>query len=78
LSSLAIPCLPSLGITVATAQQLQIARDFGVKRIVLANQLVGRQAIRYISHPCLTFDKWQVICVVDDNYTVTSAIRMFF
>jgi D-serine deaminase-like pyridoxal phosphate-dependent protein len=31
-----------------------------------------------ISHPCLTFDKWQVICLVDDNYTVTSAIRTFF
>jgi len=31
-----------------------------------------------ISHPCLTFDKWQVICIVDDDYTVTSAIRTFF
>jgi D-serine dehydratase len=31
-----------------------------------------------ISHPCLTFDKWQVIPVVDDAYTVTSAIRTFF
>jgi len=31
-----------------------------------------------ISHPCLTFDKWQVICVVDDDYNVVSAIRTFF
>jgi D-serine dehydratase len=31
-----------------------------------------------ISHPCLTFDKWQVLCLVDDDYTVTSAIRTFF
>jgi D-serine dehydratase len=31
-----------------------------------------------ISHPCLTFDKWQVICLVDDDYTITSAIRTFF
>ena len=31
-----------------------------------------------ISHPCLTFDKWQVICVVDDNYDVIGAIRTFF
>jgi D-serine dehydratase len=31
-----------------------------------------------ISHPCLTFDKWQVLCVVDDDYTVTSAVRTFF
>lgn len=31
-----------------------------------------------ISHPCLTFDKWQVICLVDDDYNVTSAIRTYF
>jgi D-serine dehydratase len=79
-------------MTVATVQQLQVARDFGVPRIVLANQLVGRQAIGYvvaelpvgdmvgfgISHPCLTFDKWQVLCLVDDDYTVTGAVKTFF
>ncbi len=31
-----------------------------------------------ISHPCLTFDKWQILPVVDDGYTVQSAIRTFF
>ncbi len=31
-----------------------------------------------VSHPCLTFDKWPVICMVDDDYNVTSAIRTFF
>jgi D-serine dehydratase len=31
-----------------------------------------------VSHPCLTFDKWQVIVVVDDEYNVKSAIRTFF
>ncbi len=31
-----------------------------------------------ISHPCLTFDKWQVLPVVDDGYTVRSAVRTFF
>jgi len=31
-----------------------------------------------ISHPCTTFDKWQVVPVVDDDYTVVSAIRTFF
>jgi D-serine dehydratase len=31
-----------------------------------------------ISHPCTTFDKWQVIPVVDDNYDIVSAIRTFF
>jgi D-serine dehydratase len=31
-----------------------------------------------ISHPCTTFDKWQLVCIVDDDYTVVSAIRTFF
>jgi D-serine dehydratase len=35
-------------ITVATAQQIRICRDFGFNRVVLANQLIGRQAISYV------------------------------
>lgn len=31
-----------------------------------------------ISHPCTTFDKWQIIHLVDENYRVTGAIRTFF
>lgn len=31
-----------------------------------------------ISHPCTTFDKWQVILLVDDHYNVESAIRTYF
>jgi D-serine dehydratase len=31
-----------------------------------------------ISHPCTTFDKWQVMAVVDDDYNVVSAVRTFF
>ncbi len=31
-----------------------------------------------ISHPCLTFDKWRVLHVVDDDYRVTSSIRTYF
>jgi D-serine dehydratase len=31
-----------------------------------------------ISHPCTTFDKWQVICIVNDSYDIVSAIRTFF
>jgi len=34
-------------ITVATMQQLAVARHFGVKRVILANQPVGRQEIGY-------------------------------
>ena len=31
-----------------------------------------------ISHPCTTFDKWQVIYVVDDDDRVIEAVRTFF
>lgn len=31
-----------------------------------------------ISHPCTTFDKWQLMYVVDDNYRVLEGIRTFF
>jgi D-serine deaminase-like pyridoxal phosphate-dependent protein len=31
-----------------------------------------------ISHPCTAFDKWQVIPVVGDDYTVTDLIRTYF
>jgi D-serine dehydratase len=31
-----------------------------------------------ISHPCLTFDKWQVMMLVDDSYDIIGAVRTFF
>jgi D-serine dehydratase len=31
-----------------------------------------------ISHPCTTFDKWQVLLTVDDAYNVTEALNTFF
>jgi D-serine dehydratase len=31
-----------------------------------------------ISHPCTTFDKWQVLCVVNDRYDIVDAVRTFF
>jgi D-serine dehydratase len=31
-----------------------------------------------VSHPCTTFDKWQVLYLVDDAYDVTGAVRTFF
>ncbi|MEW6631052.1 MAG: amino acid deaminase [Pseudomonadota bacterium] len=31
-----------------------------------------------ISHPCLTFDKWRVIHLVDPSYRITGSIRTYF
>ena len=39
---------------------------------------VGDMVSFGISHPCLTFDKWRVLHIVDDDYRVTSSIRTYF
>jgi D-serine dehydratase len=31
-----------------------------------------------ISHPCLTFDRWPLVLIVDDAYAVVSAVRTYF
>ncbi|CAN5501338.1 amino acid deaminase [soil metagenome] len=39
---------------------------------------VGDMVAFGISHPCTTFDKWQVIPIVNNDYDIVSAIRTFF
>ncbi|CAH1669123.1 amino acid deaminase [Chelatococcus asaccharovorans] len=39
---------------------------------------VGDMVAFGISHPCLTFDKWRTLYVVDENYTVVSAVCTYF
>ena len=52
-------------ITVATLQQLRICRYFGFKRIVLANQLIGRQAIGYVLGEIKRHAGFDFYCLVD-------------
>ncbi len=52
-------------VTVATAQQIQVARRFGFKRIVLANQLVGRQAIRGVLDALHEDPAFEFFCLVE-------------
>jgi len=39
---------------------------------------VGDLVCLGISHPCTAFDKWPVIPVVEDDYTVTELLRTYF
>lgn len=39
---------------------------------------VGDMLVLDISHPCLTFDKWRQLLVVNDNYAVVDAVETFF
>src|SRR5258708_39053658 len=52
-------------MTVATAQQLRVCRDFGIGRIVLASQLVGRQAIAYVLDEIKRDPDFDFYCLVD-------------
>ncbi|HZC35698.1 MAG TPA: hypothetical protein VE242_08795, partial [Chthoniobacterales bacterium] len=49
------------GITLATCHQIQVARSYGIRRILLANQVVGRREIEYL----------------DNDYRVVDAIQTF-
>jgi D-serine dehydratase len=52
-------------MTVATTQQLRVCRDFGIDRVVLANQLVGRQAISYVLGELKRGPAFDFYCLVD-------------
>ena len=52
-------------ITLATPQQIQVARDFGFSRIVMANQLIGRPAIRYVLDEMKRDPGFDFYCLVD-------------
>jgi D-serine dehydratase len=43
-----------------------------------AGPRVGDMVALGIAHPCTTFDKWDVLLVVDADMTVVDAVRTFF
>src|SRR5271168_206719 len=52
------------GITLATAHQTAVAYQHGVRRVLMANQLVGRQNMALISHLLKDRD-FEYFCLVD-------------
>jgi D-serine dehydratase len=58
------------GITVANAQQLGIARQFGVQRVVMANQLIDPQGTRYVLAELKRDPGFDFYCLVDSVATV--------
>lgn len=53
------------GITVATVQQMRVCRRFGVRRVLMANQLVGRQAIREVLQTLEADAAFDFLCLID-------------
>jgi D-serine dehydratase len=58
------------GITVATTQQLRIARSYGVSRVIMANQLVDPQGIRYVLAEMKRDSNFEFYCLVDSPASV--------
>ena len=52
------------GITLATAQQTRAAYEHGVRRVLMANQLVGKQNMEIISR-LLRDEEFEYYCLVD-------------
>ena len=55
------------GLTLATVGQLQVARRFGINRVLMANQLVGKQAIRYVLDELAADPEFFFTCLVDSH-----------
>jgi D-serine dehydratase len=58
------------GITLATAQQARIAYTYGIKRILLANELVSASALRWIQGALDEDPDFDFTCLVDSTQGV--------
>lgn len=55
----------AFAITIGSVQQLQVARHYGFDRVLMANQLVGRRAIRYVLDEIKRDPAFDFYCLVD-------------
>lgn len=58
-------------ITVSTPHQIHVARAAGYRRIVLANQLIGRKSIEFVLEELRADPEFEFYCLVDSVETVT-------
>jgi len=63
-------------ITAATVSQIQIYRRFGVQRILMANQLFGRQNVLYIVEEINRDPKFEFYCLMDSADGVRYLAKM--
>jgi D-serine deaminase-like pyridoxal phosphate-dependent protein len=53
------------GITLAVPHQVRVARDFGIQRIFLANELVDSAALKWVAAQLAADPSFRFICYVD-------------
>jgi D-serine dehydratase len=64
------------GMTLATAQQTQVAYEHGIRRVLMANQLVGKQNMETIAR-LLADSEFEFFCLVDSGALVDMLGRVF-
>ena len=64
------------GITLATAHQSRVAYEYGVRRVLMANQLVGKQNMEIVSR-LLRDESFEFYCLVD-SAQLTTQLGEFF
>jgi D-serine dehydratase len=60
------------------AEIIRLNDHHGYLKFDALNLAVGDRIAVGISHPCTTFDRWEYLYVVDDQYNVVSVVRTFF
>ena len=79
---------PQLFYRPGTSQPIEAPREWRVQSIMDQHSMmaippgtdlrVGDIIALSTSHPCLTFDKWRQVCVIDDQYNVVEQVETFF
>jgi len=64
------------GITLATAQQVRVAHTHGVRRVLMANQLVGRRNMEMIAE-LVQDPQFEFYCLVDSAANVNQLNEYF-
>ena len=63
-------------LTVATPHQLRVVRSFGYRRVILANQLVGRSAIEWVVDELERHADFDFYCLIDSADNVEQLVRI--
>ena len=63
------------GITAATVQQMLVMHHFGVRRVVMANQLLGRAAVRAVAATINADPDFRFFCYVDSVAQLANLAR---
>jgi D-serine dehydratase len=62
------------GMTCASVEQLQVYRRFGVRRVLMANQLVGRANIEYVVTALNEDPAFEFYCLIDSAAGLTHLV----